>query len=181
MKRLAFYFAVSVFTHLFGFTSVWLVGILPTIMTIPQELPEVREELEITPITFDNTKPDTLKSLPKFMPTSRGCGNGYSQSYETSDRQWLYEGVEVFENSKKARTELNKWINQATKIIERIPNSKNRWGDLGERIVIANPPNKEGKETFSILWYGGGNSVSYIDAPTLELALEFERTNAYAY
>lgn len=181
MKRLTFYFAVSILTHLIGFTSVCLVGFLPPVITMPQELPEVREELEVIPVAFNNTKSESLKSLPKFMPTSRGCGNGYSQSYETSDGQWLYEGVIVYENSKQARLKLNKWIAEATKIIERIPNSKNRWGDLGERIVIANPKNEDGRRTFSILWYGGGESVSYIDAPTLELALEFERTNAYAY
>lgn len=180
MKRLAFYFAVSLFTHLIGFTSVLLVGFLPPIITIPQELPEVREEIEVTPVAFDNTKQEPLKSLPKFMPTGRGCGNGYSQGYDTSDGQWLSEGVVVYESSKKARKELNKWIVEATRIIERVPNYKNRWGYLGERIVIANPPNKEGKETFSILWYEG-ETVFYIDAPTLELALEFEKTNAYAY
>jgi hypothetical protein len=182
MKRFAFYFVVSLLTHFIGIASVLFASFLSTVIVIPQNLPEVREELEVTPlVTFDSPKSETLKLLPKFMPFARGCGNGYAQSYWTSDGQWLSEGVQVFETTKKTRAELNRWITKATRIIERVPNYKNRWGDLGERIVIVNPLDKNGKESVSVLWYGGDNSVSYIDAPTLELALEFEQTNAYAY
>ncbi len=182
MKRFTFYFLVSLLTHVIGITSVLLVSFLSTIIIIPQNLPEITEELEVTPlVTFDAAKSEPLKSLPKFMPTGRGCGNGYMQGYSTSDGQWLSEGVRVFETSRKTRTELNKWIAKATRVVERVPNYKNRWDKLGERIVVVNPPNEKGQETVSIYWYGRGNSVSYIDAPTLELALEFERTNAYAY
>jgi len=162
--------------------SVWFVSFLSTVVILPQNLPEVTEEFEVTPlVTFDTAKSKPLKPLPKFMPTGRGCGNGYAQGYSTSDGQWLSEGVQRFETTKKARTELNKWIVQDTRIIKRIPNHKNRFGNFGERIVLINPPDEEGQETASIYWYGGGNTISYIDAPTLELALEFERTNAYAY
>ena len=182
MKRFTFYFVVSLLTHIIGISSVLLVSFLSTVIIIPQGLPEVKEEFEVTPlVTFDTAKSEPLNPLPKFMPTGRGCGNGYVQGYNTTDGQWLSEGVQVFETTKKTRAELNKWIAEATRIIERVPNYKNRWGDLGERIVIVNPLDKNGKESVSVLWYGGDNSVSYIDAPTLELALEFERTNAYAY
>lgn len=182
MKRFAFYFAVSLLTHAIGISSVLLASFLSTLIVIPERLPEITKDLEVTPlVTFDTPKSEPLKSLPKFMPYARGCGNGYAQSYTTPDGQWLGEGVEVYETPKKTRAKLNEWITKATRIIERVPNYKNRWGDLGERIVIVNPLDKDGKESVSVLWYGGGKSVSYIDAPTLELALEFERTNAYAY
>ena len=182
MKRFSFYFFISLLTHFIGIGGVLLASFLSTVSVIPQNLPEVREDFDVTPIvTFDTAKSEPLKSLPRFMPTGRGCGNGYAQGYKTSDGQWLGEGVQVFETTKKVRTELNKWITQATRIIERVPNYKNRWGKLGERIVIVNPLDENGKESVSVLWYGGGKSVSYIDAPTLELALEFDRTNAYAY
>ncbi len=183
MKRFTFYFLVSLLTHAIGITSVLLVSFLSTVIIIPQNLPEITEELEITPlITFDTAKSEPLKSLPKFMPTGRGCFRpGYVQGYSTYNGQWLSEGVQVFETSRKTRAELNKWIAKATRVVEHVPNYKNRWGNLGERIVVINLPNEKGQETASIYWYGGGNSVSYINAPTLELALEFERTNAYAY
>ena len=183
MKRFTFYFLVSLLTHVIGITSVLLVSFLSTVIIIPQDLPEIKEEIEVTPlVTFDTAKSEPLKPLPKFMPTGRGCFRpGYAQGYSTYNEQWLSEGVQVFETSRKTRAELDKYIAKATRIIERVPNYKNRWGDLGERIVIVNPPSENGEETISVYWYDGGNSISYIDAPTLELALEFERTNAYAY
>jgi hypothetical protein len=135
MKRFTFYFLVSLLTHVIGITSVLLVSFLSTVIIIPQNLPEVTEEFEVTPlVTFDSTKSEPLKSPPKFMPTGRGCGNGYMQGYSTYNGQWLSEGVQVFETSRKTRTELNKWIAKATRIVERVQNHKNRWGDLGERI-----------------------------------------------
>ena len=182
MKRFAFYFTVSLLTHAIGISGVMLASYLPTIIVIPQNLPEIAEELEVTPlVTFASPKSEPLKPLPKFMPTGRGCGSGYVQAYETSDGQWLSEGVQSFQTTREARVALNKWIKNAMRIIERVPNHKNRWGDMGERIVIVNPANKIGQETVSIFWYGGDDSVFFIDAPTLELALEFERTNAYLY
>ncbi len=183
MKRFTFYFLVSLLTHFVGISSVLLASFLSTVIIFPQNLPEIKEEFEVTPlVTFDTAKSEPLKPLPKFMPTGRGCFRpGYVQGYSTYNGQWLSEGVQVFETTKKTRAELNKYIAKATRIIERVPNYKNRWGDLGERIVIVNPPSEKGEETISVYWYDGGNSVSYIDAPTLELALEFERTNAYAY
>jgi hypothetical protein len=179
MKRFTLYFSVSLLAHVIGISGVLLANFLSTAIVIPQNFPEVSEELNVTPIaTLDTT---SLHSLPKFMPTGRGCGNGYSQGYSTPDGQRMNEGVQVFNTTRMARTELSKWIANATRIVERIQNHKNRWGDFGERIVIVNPPNENGADSVSILWYGRDNSVSYIDAPTLDLALEFERTNAYAY
>lgn len=182
MKRFSFYFCVSILTHIIGIGSVLLASFLSTVIVIPQNLPEVGEPFDImATAACDTAKSEPLKSLSKFMPAGRGCGNGYAQSYNTPDGQWLGEGVEVYETPKKTRAKLNEWLTQATRIVERVPNYKNRWGDLGERIVMVNPVNKNGKESVSILWYGGDDSVSYIDAPTLRLALEFERTDAYAY
>ena len=86
MKRFTFYFLISLLTHIIGISSVLLASFLSTVILIPKDLPEIKEEFEVTPIvTFDTTKSEALKSLPKFMPTGRGCGNGYAQSYETSD------------------------------------------------------------------------------------------------
>lgn len=182
MKRFSFYLIVSLITHVIGITGVLFANYLPNAIAIPRDLPEVTEEIEIIPLTnFDTTKLESLRPLPKFLPLGRGCGSGYVQSYSTYNGQRMSEGVEVFKTTKKTRSELNEWIKNAVRIIKRVPNYKNRWGDSGERIVIVNPPNEKGQETVSVLWYGGGNSVTFIDAPTLELALEFERTNAYAY
>ncbi len=181
MKRFSFYLFISFLTHSIGVSGVLLASFLSTISVIPQNLLEVREDFDVMSVVVsDMPKSESFKP-PKFIPTGRGCGNGYDQAYRTTDGQSLNEGVEIYETAKKTRAKLNEWMTKATQIIERVPNYKNRWGKLGERIVIVNPLDKNGKESVSVLWYGGGKSVSYIDAPNLELALEFERTNAYAY
>jgi hypothetical protein len=70
---------------------------------------------------------------------------------------------------------------KASTIVERVPGYKNRFGDAGERIVVLSPPDENGKAWASIIWYGGGKYFSYIDAPSLGLAQEFETDNAYDY
>jgi hypothetical protein len=46
---------------------------------------------------------------------------------------------------------------------------------LGERVVVINPPDdRNAEETVSILWHDGGQFIAFINAPSLDLALEFE-------
>lgn len=182
MKRFAFYFAVSLFTHILGVGGVLLAGFLSSVSVLPYDQIEVKEILEITPIfTIRSSESERLQSLPRFMPTGRACGNGYVQGYETAGGQSLAEGVQVFDSPRESRAELAEWVASAVRIVERVPNHKNRWGELGERIVLIYRSNKDEREGAGIYWYGGGDSISFIEAPTLEIALEFERSNAYAY
>lgn len=84
----------------------------------------------------------------------------------------------------KARATQREWrklLATATKVVERVPDYKNRFGERGERVVAWFPPDEFGPASARILWYDGGPCYLYISAPTLEIALEFERTNAYAY
>jgi len=113
--------------------------------------------------------------IPRFSPTAHGCGNGYVQGYQTDDGQDVDEGVEAGFYPKKARWEFRKWVRDAKQIIERVPKFRDHLGQVGERVVILNKPDEEGKEWVSILFYGGGDSYRFIDAPTLDLALEFEQ------
>ena len=113
--------------------------------------------------------------MPRFSAYGRGCGNGYVQSYETDDGQFVDEGVAAGFYTKEARRKVRKRVQDAKQVIERIPKFRNSRGEVGERIIIVNKPNKEGKESVSILFYDGGDSYRFIDAPTLDLALEFEQ------
>jgi hypothetical protein len=118
---------------------------------------------------------------PKFLPTARGCGYGYVQSYELPDGQKMMEGSVGYPSKLETINEYREWLARASSIIERIPEYENRFGEKGERIVALFPPDAEGKEWAAIFWYDGGCCYTYIQAPTLELALEFEESNAYAY
>lgn len=113
--------------------------------------------------------------VPRFEPFGRGCGNGYVQGYETDDGQFVSEGVVVEYSRKMIRRELRKWVRDSGQIIERVTKFRDHRGEVGERTVILNKDVGEGKESVSIVFYDGGDSYRFIDAPTLDLALEFER------
>ncbi len=205
MKRFALYLSVSILTHIIGFTAVWLTGFLSNANIKLENVPKISEEVDVVtmiappktlnslmifepqlagrwiPMTAHSKSLRSLSPTPKFIPTARGCGMRYVQSYTTNTNQWLREGTSPYMTSDEARMELDKLIKQAKQIVARVPKSKNRWGDLGERIMLLNPPDENGEESVSILWYGGGNLIIWIDAETLPLALEFERTKPYAY
>jgi hypothetical protein len=169
MKRITFRLSVAVLTFLVGLTSVWLISVKPkTKKVVPQK-----------PIEVSTTMPEPER--PRFMPTIRGCGMGYFQGYELPDGQTMSEGTAAYSTSREAKKELRQMLARASTIVERVPAYKNRFGDEGERIVALFPPDENGKAWASIIWYGGGKNFWYIDAPSLELAREFEISNAYRY
>lgn len=70
-------------------------------------------------------------------------------------------------------------MSQTARIFERVPGYKNRFGEVGERLVLVFPVDEAGREPASILWVDGRRHMLYIDAPSLELAREFEEAKAY--
>ena len=106
---------------------------------------------------------------------------GYGQAYEMPDGQTMSEGSACSETSLEAGREWRKLLAGATKVVERAPRHKNRFGERGERVVALFPPDEYSGETARILWYDGGECYLYISAPTLDIALEFEKSKAYAY
>jgi hypothetical protein len=114
-------------------------------------------------------------SVPRFQEWGRGCGNGYVQSYNTDDGQMVSEGVISTNSRRHAKREFAKELQAAERIVQRAKNYRDFRGELGERVVLANKGDESGDNWVSILFYDGGDSFSYINAPTLELALEFEQ------
>jgi hypothetical protein len=174
MKRIIFRLSVLLLTFAVGFVAVWLIGLLTlgslSIETKLASLNNGSAESPVSPI------PIISNQKPRFTGTIRGCGFGYWQGYETDDRQQLSEGITGIATRKKARAEFKKWIAKSVRVVERVPNYKNRLGKLGERVVVINPPDdRNAKETVSILWHDGGQFIAFINAPSLDLALEFEQ------
>jgi hypothetical protein len=137
------------------------------------------EDLAPTPIAISTITPQSDRT--RFKPTARGCGSGYVQGYELPDGQTMMEGTIGYTSKRRTKKEYKEWLAKATSIIERVPESKNRFGMIGERIVALVPTDSTGKAWATILWYDGGTYFSFIQAPSVELALEFEKSNAYAY
>lgn len=181
MKNMMFRLSIALVTFGIGSTAVFLVYISTIsldgikIKDIPAY--KAMNASPVLPITEDSptAKSEDAHRKPRFSGTYRGCGFGYIQGYETDDHQELAEGVSGFETREEAAAEFQKRITKAIWIVERTPNYKNRLGELGERLVIINPPDHRNAEiTVSILWYDGEIRIDHIEAPTLELAFEFE-------
>lgn len=77
-------------------------------------------------------------------------------------------------SSRAVRREFRKLIRDAKQVVERVRNYRNYRGYLGERVILINR-SESGEESVFVLWYDGGDSYSFIGAPTLDLALEFEQ------
>jgi hypothetical protein len=172
MTRIILSTLVVVLTFIIGFTGVWLLS--------RRDRPESKGAPVSEPVDLLATPAPVPKSR-RFTPSLRGCGMGYGQVYEMPDGQAMSEGSACSENSRIAKREWRKLIAKATKIVERVPRYKNRFGKWGERVVAFFPPDEHSEETARILWYDEGKCYLYISAPTLEIALEFEKCNAYAY
>ena len=126
------------------------------------------------------TTPSVAEVL-KFTPSLRACGDGYFQEYVMPDGRTMGEGSVCILNERAMRREWRKLLGTATQIVEREPEYKNRFGESGERVIAHFPPHEFGPESVRILWYDGGECYQYISAPTLDIALEFERTDSYAH
>jgi hypothetical protein len=113
--------------------------------------------------------------LPRFSPTTRGCGMGYTQGYQTDDGKPLAEGGSWSPTRRVTERKFRKWVRNSKQIIERIPNYRDHRGRVGERVILINKPDDSGQDSISILFYDGSDSYHFIDAPSVDLALEFEQ------
>lgn len=173
MRRITFRLMIAVLTFAVGSSVVWLVGLYPKVETTIIDSPAISSFLGV----------ESLDSVlgTKFKPTGRACGMGYVQGYELPDGQRMSEGSMLFRSPALAKKGLKEMLAKASRIVERVPKSKNRLKELGERIMMEFPPDETGKGSVSIVWYDGGDLILFIDAPSLEIALEFEKANAYAH
>jgi hypothetical protein len=173
MKFTKSLFSISILTFFVGCLAVWLIGLMPNSKEVPSNSSASIKDFQ----TFTPVEPIPAvipERQPRFTSTYIACGFGSWRGYVTNDGQTLVQGSKGFDTPKKASAELKKRIKEAVRIVEHIPNYKGFDKVVGERIILINPPDKNGKETASILWYNGGQFISSIDAPSLELALEFE-------
>jgi hypothetical protein len=127
--------------------------------------------------------PQPLPSIGKFNPTMRGCGpSGYIQAYELPDGQKMSEGTDCFDTRKEARKQLQKKLLQAAQVIEQDSayKSNRHKGEAIERIVLLVAQDGEIPQHAKII-YVVGLCLAEINAPSLELALEFEKMEAWAF
>jgi hypothetical protein len=91
---------------------------------------------------------------------------------ETGD--WTPELTELLEKESRQR-EFRRLVDEAERIVEHVDKYPDGHGNFGERFVLINRPDTVDAAPVSILWSEGDGHYSYIDAPTLDLAYEFEK------
>ncbi len=105
----------------------------------------------------------------------RGDGNfGYAQFYESNNGHEVVEGTWFHSSAIEADASFNKAMSETLHLIEFTSEHLNKQR-VGKRVVLVNRPKQWKPETVSILFYNGGQIIEYIEAPSLQLALEFEK------
>lgn len=126
------------------------------------------------------TKAEMLvaKVFPSFIfrREVRGCGCGFVQDYSLLDERSLFEGSAAAICS-NTEGEFQSTLAKASKIVERVPKT-NKYGDEGERILLLYYSDDLKEERAKILWHSK-DGLTFIDAPTLEVALTFEEVMAF--
>ena len=156
MRQAIFRLSIATITFAVGFSGVWMMR-TPTITSIRVDPVSVNEVIGDEP----------THEKHRFSPTYRGCKPGYVQGYETDDGHHLSEGVALA--SGKLGGGFHERIRKAT-VLKAFPKYRDHRGQVGERYVLQNDD-----RSVSILWYGGGDFYSFIEAPSLDLALEFQQ------
>jgi hypothetical protein len=160
MQRRITYLVVTLITFSIGISAVWFCGFIQGI-----ESNEPDENVLL---------PVVLPAKQRFTPTGRACKPGWAQGYESSDGERLSESGNGFSSVAMANRELQKRISKAEKIVERTVKFDSKGKKVGERVIAIFPPN-EGRTTWvSIIWTDK-TAIGSINAPSLQLALEFER------
>ena len=145
---------VLILTFVIGITTAWSIGLLTKVEML------------------------VAKGFPSlvFRPETRGCGCGFVQDYS------LLDGRSLFEDSASAicsNTEdrFQSIIAKASKIVERLPKT-DKYGNESERILLLYHSDEFNEERAKILRHSK-DGLSFIDAPTLEVALTFEEVMSF--
>jgi hypothetical protein len=170
MKSIAVRFLVASLTFTLSLVLAWLVSVTQDGKTV----------VEDTRIEISAVSPEPEE--PRFRPIFTACGLGSVTTYKLPDGQELTTGsvCKDISNAYPTRMEYEKLLAKASRIVERIPHHKISIGRVGER-TAALYTDEAGNQQARILWYDGGTTFLFIEAPSLELALEFERSDFYIF
>lgn len=108
----------------------------------------------------------------RFTPTYRRVCPAYAQGFKAPDGERVSEGVSPVDNP-FGQGYRQRILEGSTLVYVREYHGHR--GVLGERYILQNPPNEQGETSVSILFYSGRDHYRFINAPTKDLALEFEQ------
>jgi hypothetical protein len=165
MKRLSFRFLIGSLTFVLGISAVWRADRLAAFVPPDPHYSAENIAVSVAP---------AVENKARFHSILRGCGFGYSELYETDDGQNLSEGSIGYATAGKARATFNKRKKQAVRVLE-ISSADETQRVTSQRMVLIERADKSAPETVSILSYDGGQFIFFINGPSLDLVLEFEK------
>jgi transglutaminase-like putative cysteine protease len=152
MRKGLFGLSIALLTFVAGLSTVSITSWLS--ISYPSHNPAVE-------VTYDRPITPAIKKH-EFLPTYRAIATGiHIQSYVTDDGQELREG------SASVIGYRTRYL-AAKRIIDRVIINHR------ERVVIENRGGPDGKPSFSVLSYAGGDYYRFIDAPSVDVAQELE-------
>lgn len=163
MRKILFRVLVAVITFAIGFSAVWM---MPAF---------TMSSINIDSLAVEETKSELRESKKhRFLTTYRACKPGYIQGYETDEGDRLSEGTAPAADIGFGLG-YHQLIREARTPHVFVSKYRDHTGRIGERHILKNEPNEQGEESVTILFYDGGDYYRFINAPTMELALEFEQ------
>lgn len=168
MRRILF-ITVAVVTFSSGCAFAWLY------------FDETKTNVEVSAVKMSvEARAESKGLLNGITPTARGHGNGYGQAYKLPDGKKLGEGNECFDSFKQATKRMKVWLKGADHIIERVAPVEQKGKRKSERVVASFPKDEFGNRWVTIMWVQE-RCIHWMHAPTLEYALELERSRYNPY
>lgn len=172
MKFLTLRIAIASFAFVLGVTAFWIAA-RQSYIVAPAEVAQT-EVARLNSNIAETTEANLNKERFTFL--GHACGNGWSQGYELPDGQHISTGLNVYDSSKEANAKISETLAKSERIITTVEKYKNSDGKRGKRIIAEFTSEKTGENIVGIFWFRKGkDSYEYIYAPTLEVALEFEK------
>ena len=179
MKFLALRILIAILTFALGVTAFWI-AVRQNYVVAPAKVPQ-SEVVQLANSNVTETT-DANPNKERFTFLGHACGNGWVQGYELPDGQRISTGLDVFDSPKETNAKLSETLAKSERNITTIEKYKNSDGVRGKRIIAEFISEKTGKNVVGIFWFKKGkDSYEYIYAPTLEIALEFERHQKSKY
>ncbi|HEY3037655.1 MAG TPA: hypothetical protein VGJ66_02905 [Pyrinomonadaceae bacterium] len=174
MRRLSFQLIIALFVFAVSNGTTWPAGL------------NVKSEWSITSLGY---RAEPLSSVQtrtrkkrKFKLVSRSSESGSYEGYESSDGQEVsLIGACYTSTAPEARQEMQRMISEG-RVVQRgwRHYGHGRHRRLGKRTVAIYPKDESGEKPAKIFWYVDGPCFSYIEAGSLQLALDFERSDQFA-
>jgi hypothetical protein len=163
MQRRIAYLVVALFTFSIGISAVWLCEFAQAKDGESRKLKE--NYILLAP-------PSTRE---RFTKTFIACGeHSSSQQYQASTGEYLFEEWMTHSSVKHAERVKQKWIKDAEEIVERVSRFDSKGKKTGEKVIAIFPANDKGIKWVGIIWTEK-SLLRSIEAPSVQLALEFER------